>query len=334
MTSMDKYYYNLPKELIAQNPVSKRHESRLLIYDSIKDKIDHRHFFEIIEFVKKGDIIVLNDTKVVHTKLEGQKQTGGSVSITLIKKKNKLEYEAFIKCKNPLVGNKLLFLDGLSAEIIKKIDSHFLLQFNMPIEKVLKQKGDFTLPGYIHNEKYDRKRYQTVFASKEGSVAAPTAGLHFSKKLIERLENKGVKIVYICLHVSLGTFGDIREKDYKKHKMYSEWFEIPKQTADAINKRKGKLYVVGTTSLRALESASQQNGKIKVCAKQTSLFVCPGHKFKLKFDGLITNFHLPRTSLLLLVAAIIGEKWKDLYEEAIKQRYRFYSFGDAMFILK
>ncbi len=332
MESINQYYYNLPKELIAQEPSNKRHESRLLIYDLKKKEIEHRNFFELIDYVKKGDIIVVNETKVVNTKLEGRKDTGGQASITLIKKKTPKQYEAFVKCKNPQVGNKLFFQDGVTAEIVSQIDFHFLLKFNQSIEKVLKQKGDFTLPGYIHNEAYDRKRYQTVFASKEGSVAAPTAGLHFSKRLIERLEDKGVQIVTICLHVGLGTFAEIRDEDYTKHKMHSEWFEISKKTADSINKRKGALYVVGTTSLRALESASQKNGKVKACAKETSLFVYPGYKFNLNFDGLITNFHLPRTSLLLLVASLVGDKWHDIYESAIKYKYRFYSFGDAMFI--
>lgn len=332
MESINQYYYNLPKELIAQEPVSKRHESRLLIYDVKNDFMDHRHFFELVDFLKKGDVLVVNDTKVINTKLEGQKSTGGQVSITLIKKRSSKQYEAFVKCKNPQVGNKLLFADGITAEVTNQIDFHFVLEFNQPIENTLKQKGDFTLPGYIHNENYDRKRYQTVFASKEGSVAAPTAGLHFSNSLIERLEVKGIEIVFICLNVGLGTFAEIRDEDYTKHKMHSEWFEISKQTADVINKRKGKLFVVGTTSLRALESASQKNGKVKACAKETSLFVYPSYKFNLKFDGLITNFHLPRTSLLLLVASLIGDKWHYIYESAIKYKYRFYSFGDAMFI--
>ncbi|MCC7552731.1 tRNA preQ1(34) S-adenosylmethionine ribosyltransferase-isomerase QueA [Candidatus Micrarchaeota archaeon] len=332
MKSINQYYYNLPSELIAQNPVNKRHESRLLIYDFKEGKINHRNFFELIEYLKKGDILVVNETKVVNTKLEGQKESGGHVSITIINKKSSKQYEAFVKCKNPQIGNKLFFQDGVIAEIVSKIDFHFLLNFNQSIEEVLKQKGDFTLPGYIHNESYDRKRYQTVFAFKDGSVAAPTAGLHFSKTLLDRLEEKGINVEKVCLHVGLGTFAEIRDEDYTKYKMHSEWFEISKKTADSINKRKGALYVVGTTSLRALESASQKNGKVKACAKETSLFVYPGYKFNLNFDGLITNFHLPRTSLLLLVASLIGDKWHDIYESAIKYKYRFYSFGDAMFI--
>ncbi|MFA5381770.1 MAG: tRNA preQ1(34) S-adenosylmethionine ribosyltransferase-isomerase QueA [Candidatus Micrarchaeia archaeon] len=332
MESINNYYYNLPTELIAQKPLDKRHESRLLIYNKKEDSIEHRHFFELVDYLKKGDILVVNETKVVNTKLIGQKETGGQASITLIKKKNNKEYEAFVKCKNPQIGNKLLFQDGVIAEIASQIDFHFLLKFNQPIEKIIKQKGDFTLPGYIHNENYDRKKYQTVFALKEGSVAAPTAGLHFSSKLIERLEAKGIEIVKICLHVGLGTFAEIREEDYKKHKMHFEWFEIDKKAAEVINKRKGALYVVGTTSLRTLESATLKNGKVKACAKETNLFIYPGYKFNLKFDGLITNFHLPRTSLLLLIASLIGDKWHELYNEAIEQHYRFYSFGDAMFI--
>lgn len=334
MNSINEYNYNLPRAFIAQNPAKKRHESRLLVYNIKKRSIEHRHFFEICDYLQKGDLLVVNETKVVNTKLEGRKETGGSASITIIKKKKNKEYEAFVKCKNPQIGNILLFPNGLNAEITKKIDFHFLLRFNKPIERILKQKGDFTLPGYIHNKKYDRKRYQTVFASKEGSVAAPTAGLHFSKNIIDRLENKGIRFAKICLHIGLGTFAEIRIEDYKKHTMHSEWFEITKETADLINDRKGRLFVVGTTSLRALESASQKNGKIKACAKETNIFIHPGHKFKVKFDGLITNFHLPKTTLLLLVASIVGDKWRDIYEEAVKQKYRFYSFGDAMMILR
>ena len=344
MVSIKNFDYSLPKSLIAQEPAMERHGSRLLVYNLKNRDIKHKKFADIIDFLRKGDIVVINDTKVIKTRLHGKKKTGGNAAITIISHKQGRVYEAFVKCKNPIIGTKLLFDEGLAGTIAGKIEDRFLVRFNRSaetVENILEKKGDYTLPGYIKNTEYDRQRYQTVFAEQEGSIAAPTAGLHFSEKLMRALEKKGVRFARVRLHVGIGTFQEIKEDDYTKHEMHEEWVEVPEETAQMINERKGrlgkegKLFIVGTTALRALETATDTRGKVHPYNGRTKLFVYPGYKFKLKFDGMITNFHLPRSTLLLLIATIIGngDDWKRIYEEAKKKKYRFYSFGDAMMIL-
>jgi len=333
MHSIKDYDYQLPKELIAQYPIKVRDHSKLLIYNKKTKEMTHHQFTEIINYLTEGDVIVINETKVINTKLIGKKSTGGQASITIIKPVTNTQYEAFVKCKSPKPGTQLIFSNDLSCEIISKSDDHFIINFSSQPDKELNDNGDYTLPGYIHNQAYDRDRYQTVFADKKGSVAAPTAGLHFTPELIKQLENKGIKFAKVCLHVGLGTFAEIRDNDYTKHKMHTEQFEITPDTANIINNRKGKLIVVGTTSLRSLESACNDEGQVIPIKTDTGIFIYPGYKFKLKFNGIITNFHLPKTSLLLLISTIIGNAWKTIYNEAIKEKYRFYSFGDAMLII-
>jgi len=338
MPCIKDYEYELPKELIAQEPLRNRDESRLLIYH-LKDKqIEHKKFKDIIDYFQPGDMIVVNETKVIKTRLFGHKETGGSASITIVKKISKNKYDVFVRAKNPHLGTRIIFdVDGdeeLVGEIIGTDKERFVIKFNKNVSRILEKNGDYTLPGYIKNLNYDRSRYQTLFAKSEGSIAAPTAGLHFSKNLIDKLKKKGIVFAEICLHISLGTFQEVKVNDYTKHDMHEEWVRITKETAEMINNRKGRLIVVGTTSLRALETATDRNGKIKPFNGFTKLFIYPGYKFRLKFDAMITNFHLPRSTLLLLIASIIGNDWKYVYDEAIKNRYRFYSFGDAMLILK
>lgn len=343
--NIDNYDYNLPKELIAQQPLDKRDQSKLLVYDKKNHMIEHKKFQHIINYLNKDDIIVINETKVIKTRLYGKKETGGKVAITLIekienKKDLKYVYDAFLHCKNPKLGTKLIFDNGLIAEVIKtKVNGErFHIKFNNNPKQYLEQDGDYTLPGYIKNTKYKRERYQTQFANKKGSIAAPTAGLHFSQELIKKLEDKGIIFAKVCLHVGIGTFQEVRTQDYTKHKMHEEYIELDKKTANLINNRKGKLIVVGTTSLRTLESIANKKGKLKEYKGKTDLFVYPGYKFNLKFDSMITNFHLPKSTLLLLISTILGKDendnpiWKNIYYEAIKNKYRFYSFGDAMFI--
>ncbi len=339
MPSLNDYMYDLPKELIAQQPSHLREESRLLVYHVNEREVEHRTFRDITEYLEKGDMVVVNNTKVLKTRLVGRKATGGRAAITIVAPLGNRRYDVFVRCKNPNIGTELLFQEGLVGRIVESgiEGERFIIEFNYSDEKVkeiIEKHGDYTLPGYIKNYDYDRKRYQTVFAKREGSIAAPTAGLHFSKELIARLKEKGVEFAEVCLHVGIGTFQPITENDYTKHKMHSERVVVDEATARAVNRRRGRLILVGTTTLRALETATDQNGIVHPYNGDTNLFIYPGYRFKLKFDGLITNFHLPGSTLILLVAAIIGDDWKRVYEEAISKRYRFYSFGDAMFIKK
>lgn len=342
MHSIKEFDYVIPKQLIAQEPAKERHESKLLIYHKKGSKIQHKRFRDIINYLNPGDIIVVNETKVMKTRLYGCKRTGGRAAITVVNKIDDMRHDVFVSCKNPKIGTELIFEGGLKGKIIGftgQQNERFIIEFNKPIHEILESKGDYTLPGYIHNSDYERQRYQTVFAreEKEGSIAAPTAGLHFSKELVRDVENKGVRIAKICLHVGIGTFNEVREDDYTKHRMHKEWVEVTEKTANLINernKRGGRLFVVGTTTLRALETAAVEGGTVHPFIGPTDLFIRPGYRFKLRFDGMITNFHLPRSTLLLLVATIIGDAWRQVYVEAIRKRYRFYSFGDAMLILK
>lgn len=337
MDSLNDFDYTLPKELIAHAPAEKRHQSRLLVYDMRNRNIKHMLFKDIIRYINHGDVFVVNNTKVVKTKLYGKKRSGGKCAITFVSYKGKSVYDVFIQCKNPIVGTRLFFKDGLVGTIVERdIDNkRFLVKFNKEahaVKDILDRTGDYTLPGYIKNNTYERGRYQTLFAKNEGSIAAPTAGLHFSKELIAKLKRKGAHFVEVCLHIGIGTFKEIEDEDYTKHRMHEERVEVPLETARIINEREGKLIVVGTTVLRAVETATDNKGTVRRYNGFTGLFIYPGYRFKLRFDGMITNFHLPKSSLLLLVASIIGKDWKCLYEEAIRHNYKFYSFGDAMFI--
>ena len=323
--------YNLPEELIAQHPSDKRDESRLMI---VGDEIEHIKFSDIIDYLEKDDVLVLNETKVIEAKLIGKKITGAKAEIILTKRIDNKRFEARIKAKNPKAGTEFIF-NIFKCKIIEQDDDIFIVEFDKELSKEkLKEIAVLPTPPYVKEEIKDYSRYQTVYADKEGSVAAPTAGLHFTDELLERIMEKGIKIAKLTLHVGFGTFIPIRTEKVEEHKMEEEYFEIDKENADIINECKGRLVCVGTTSMRALESMCK-NGKIIKYSGLADLFIYPGYKFKSNTEMMITNFHLPKSTLLLLVSAFAGkDKILDAYKEAIKEKYRFYSFGDAMLLFK
>jgi len=324
---LSDFDYNLPKEFIAQKPVSPRDRSKLMI---INKKLQHKKFYNIIDYLKKGDVLVINETKVIPAKLTGKKTTGAKVEL-IIEKINNDKCSCRIKATKPRIGNKLIF-NKYKAEIIAQDKDSFTVKFNENVKKIIKNIGQLPTPPYVKRKLDRNSQYQTVYSKNKGSIAAPTAGLHFTKSLLKKIKQKGVKIAKLTLHVDFGTFLPVR--NINQNMLHEEYFEIDKKNADIINKRKGKLIVVGTTSVRALESANKNN---KIIPKKgtTKLFIKPGYKFKTKIDGLITNFHLPKSTLLMLVSAFIGtKKILKAYKTAIKNNYRFFSFGDAMLIFK
>lgn len=326
---LSDFDYKLPRELIAQEPISKRDKSKLLILNN--NKIEHKKFFEIIGYLHKGDVLVINETKVKKAMLNGFKSTGTKVDLILEKKLDNDLYLCRIRTKNPKPGNILLFGSFLKGEIVGENNGCFKVRFDKNPFRFAK----LPTPFYVRKELKKQERYQTIYSKKEGSLAAPTAGLHFTKKLIGKIQKKGVKIARIVLDIGFSTFLPIRTDDLTKHQMHSEYYEIDSKNADIINNRRGRLIAVGTTSLRALESACDLKGIIYPKKASTSIFIYPGYKFKSRIDALITNFHLPKSTLLLLVCAFAGRNniFK-AYKEAINLKYRFFSFGDAMLIFK
>jgi len=333
---LSEYDYELEKKYIAQEPIKNRDESKLLIYN--KGKIEHKKFHDIINYLKKDDVLVINTTKVKASKLIGKKETGSPAEIILLEQIQDKTYKCLIDSRKPQINGKI-FIEEEKEEIFcivkNKEDNIYTIEFNKNIEPYIKEKGKVPLPAYMNKDnKIKNERYQTIYSKKEGSFAAPTAGLHFTKELLEKIKNKGIKIAEVNLEVGLGTFLPILKENIKEHKMHTETFEITKENADIINNRKGRLFVVGTTSLRTLES-STENGKVIAQKKETNIFIYPDYKFKNKIDGLITNFHLPKSSLLLLVSAYLGkENIFKIYEEAKKNNYKFYSFGDSSLLIK
>ncbi|MGV8086647.1 MAG: tRNA preQ1(34) S-adenosylmethionine ribosyltransferase-isomerase QueA [Candidatus Woesearchaeota archaeon] len=324
--NLNDYSYVLPEELIAQKPTVPKDKCRLLIVN--KNKLEHKLFKNILDYLKKGDVLVLNNTKVTKSKILGNKETGSKAEIILLRKIQEDTFEAKIKTKNPIIGNKILVKKGFIEIIAQKNIDTFIVKLST--NKILSETV-LPTPPYIHRIVKDNE-YQTIFSKEEGSLAAPTAGLHFTKKLIKDIEKKGVKIAYITLHVSYGTFKNI--DNIKNYIMDPEYYEISKNTADIINNRLGKLIVCGTTTLKALETASKK-GKITPQKNWSKLFIYPPYKFKSKTDILITNFHLPKSTLLLLTCAFGGQKRiLKAYNEAVKNNYKFYSLGDAMIIYK
>lgn len=340
---MDKkdFYFDLPEELIAQDPLEDRSSSRLLVLDRKTGEIEHRIFKDILEYFHPGDCLVLNNTKVIPARLLGVKaDTGAAVEVLLLKRKEKDLWETLVKPgKKCRPGAKLSFGDGLlEAEVLEVLEEgNRLIRFRYEgiWEEILDRLGEMPLPPYITHKLQDKNRYQTVYAKYEGSAAAPTAGLHFTKELLQALEEKGVNIAYVTLHVGLGTFRPVKVDNILEHHMHSEYYEIDATAAGMINRAKenGKRVIcVGTTSCRTIESAADENGHIEPCHGNTEIFIYPGYKFKV-LDGLITNFHLPESTLVMLVSALAGrEQVLHAYEEAIQEKYRFFSFGDAMFI--
>lgn len=333
---LESYNYSLPKELIAQEPLKERENSRLLVLDRKTGVIEHRFFKEIQEYLNCGDCLVMNNTKVLHWKISGRKATtGGKVEILLLEKKGENIYSCLAK---PRIkeGTEVIFSDDLKGKFIKCTSEGIkLIEFltSSDVEEKIQKIGKVPLPPYIKRELKEEDRYQTVYAKIPGSLAAPTAGLHFSKQLLENIKKKGIKIVFVTLHISLDTFKPVKEKDIRKHHMYSEYYEIPQETAEVINRTKDenkKIIAVGTTTVRVLES---QKFPLKKTSGWTKLFIYPGFKFKI-VDALITNFHFPKSTLLMLVSAFATrELIMKSYKEAIENKYRFYSFGDAMLIL-
>jgi S-adenosylmethionine:tRNA ribosyltransferase-isomerase len=335
--NLSNYDYSLPKELIAEKPLKKRDMSKLMV---VKGKeIVHKHFYNIIDYLHKGDVLVINNAKVNQCKIFGRKITGSSAEIILTEKLDDKIYKAHIKSTHPKVNTRIVLNNSkIYFDIVKKEEDYFTIKFSEKPDDYIKKHGELPLPYYIkrHLTKNEQKKYQTIFSKNFGSIAAPTAGLHFTKELLGRIKRKGVKIAEVTLHIGFGTFRPIREEDVRKHKMHSEYFEIDKKNASIINNYKGRLFVVGTTSLRALEAAKRsRNGNLLPTKKATDIFIYPGYKFKSGADALITNFHLPKSTLLVLVSAFSSpEIIKKAYAEAIEKRYRFYSLGDAMLLYR
>ena len=333
------FYYDLPKELIAQHPEEKRDHSRLLVLDKESGEMEHKHFYDIIDYLKKGDLLVLNDTKVMPARIYGHREgKEEKIEFLLLNRKDDI-WECLSKPgKKAKIGSKIIFSDKLSAEVvdISEDGSRFLkFDYDGIFEEILDELGEMPLPPYITEKLEDKNRYQTVYAREEGSAAAPTAGLHFTKELLEKLKDKGVEICYITLHVGLGTFRPVKVENVGEHEMHSEFYVMTKEVADKINAAKdrgSRVIAVGTTSVRTVESIANEDGI--VCEKSgfTNIFIYPPYKFKC-VDALITNFHLPESTLLMLVSSLSSrEIILKAYEEAVKERYRFFSFGDAMFI--
>lgn len=335
------FYFDLPEELIAQDPLEDRSSSRLLVLDKNTGATEHHIFKEIGSFLNPGDCLVLNNTKVIPARLYGAREaTGGAVEVLLLKRNADDVWETLVKpgkkCKP---GTRLVFGDGrLKAEVLETVDEgNRLIKFEYEgiWEEVLDSLGEMPLPPYITHKLQDKNRYQTVYAKYEGSAAAPTAGLHFTKELLAEIENKGVKICYVTLHVGLGTFRPVKAENILEHHMHTEVYQVTEEAAKMINETKaagGRVICVGTTSCRTIESASDESGIVHAGNGDTSIFIYPGYKFKV-LDALITNFHLPESTLVMLVSALAGrENVLNAYNEAIKERYRFFSFGDAMFI--
>lgn len=337
---VSEFNYNLPEELIAQTPLEKRDESRLMVLNRKEKTIEHKTFKDIIDYLQPGDCLVRNNTKVLPARIYGNKETGAKVEFLLL---NNLEgdiWETIVRPGNKLhVGTKVIFGNGkLAAEILdimpggtRKVKFEYEGIFN----EILDEIGLMPLPPYIHEELKENDRYQTVYAKYNGSAAAPTAGLHFTPELLKKIEEKGVKIANVTLHVGIGTFRPVKEEKVENHEMHSEHYYIKKEDAEIINETKkngGRIIAVGTTSCRVLETVADENGMVCETEGDTKIFIYPGYKFKC-LDALITNFHLPQSTLLMLVSSLAGKEYiMKAYEEAVKEKYRFFSFGDAMFI--
>ena len=336
------FYYDLPQELIAQDPLEDRSSSRLMVLDKITGEVEHRHFKDITEYLRPGDCLVINNTKVIPARLYGVKEgTEAKIEILLLKRKENDIWETLVKpgkkCK---IGTKIVFGEGiLTGEVVDIVEEGnrlILFHYEGIFEEILDRLGQMPLPPYITHQLQDKNRYQTVYAKYDGSAAAPTAGLHFTPELLQQVRDMGVEIAEVTLHVGLGTFRPVKETDVLKHHMHSEFYKIEQSEADKINKAKKeghRVIAVGTTSTRTLESAADENGFLTEKSGWTEIFIYPGYQFKV-IDALITNFHLPESTLVMLVSALAGrEHVLAAYETAVEEKYRFFSFGDAMFIV-
>ncbi len=344
MTELKKsdFYFDLPQELIAQDPLEDRSASRLLVLNRKTGAVEHHTFKEIMNYVRSGDCLVLNNTKVIPARLMGVKEdTGAAIEVLLLKRRDNDVWETLVKPgKKARPGAKIVFGDGcLRAEVLDVVEEgNRLLRFDYEgiFEEVLDRLGEMPLPPYITHKLQDKNRYQTVYAKYEGSAAAPTAGLHFTEELLAQIEEMGVKIAYVTLHVGLGTFRPVKADNILEHHMHSEHYEVTPETAELINRTKesgGRVICVGTTSCRTVESAADENGRVQPGCGDTEIFIYPGYRFKV-LDCLITNFHLPESTLVMLVSALAGrENVLAAYREAVEERYRFFSFGDAMLVI-
>ena len=335
------FYFDLPEELIAQDPLTDRSSSRLLVLDKESGRVEHHIFKDIIHYLEPGDCLVLNNTKVIPARLIGHKEdTGAAIEVLLLKHLEDGTWETLVKPgKKARPGARIVFGDGLLTaeveDIMEEGNRKIRFEYEGVFEEILDQLGEMPLPPYITHKLQDKNRYQTVYAKCEGSAAAPTAGLHFTPELLDALEKKGVKLAYVTLHVGLGTFRPVKEDNLLNHHMHTEYYQVSAEAAEMINSTKARgnrVICVGTTSCRTIESAADEKGHLEESSGDTSIFIYPGYQFKV-LDGLITNFHLPESTLVMLVSALAGrEHVLAAYEEAIKERYRFFSFGDAMFI--
>jgi len=340
LLSTKSYFYDLPEGLIAQTPVEPRDSSRLLVCHRENSQIEHRNFRDITDYLKSGDVLVINNTKVLPARLYGKKDTGADIEVLLLKRLDISTWECLAKPGKRLKsGSIIIFSHELKGTILEDTDfggKIIKFEFNGIFEEVIDKLGVMPLPPYIRKQYKDPKRYQTVYNKISGSSAAPTAGLHFTTELLEKIRKMGVTIVEVLLHVGLGTFRPVAEDNILNHKMHSEYIEVSEESANIINqaKREGRrIIAVGTTSIRVLESACDKDGKIQPCRKETDIFIYPGYKFKI-VDGIVTNFHLPESTLIMLVSAFLGfDETMNLYNIAVKEKYRFFSFGDATLLI-
>lgn len=342
MLKTSDFYFDLPPELIAQDPLTDRCASRLLVLDKNTGEIKHEQFRNIINYLNPGDCLVLNDTRVIPARLHGiREETGAAIEVLLLKRKEKDVWETLVRPgKKVRPGVKLSFGEGLLRgevlEIVEEGNRLIRFQYEGIFEEVLDRLGEMPLPPYITHKLEDKNRYQTVYAKYDGSAAAPTAGLHFTRDLLDEIAQKGVNLAYVTLHVGLGTFRPVKAERITEHHMHSETYQITKEAAEVINRTRkngGRVICVGTTSCRSLESAAEEDGTLRECSGDTEIFIYPGYRFKV-LDALITNFHLPESTLVMLVSALAGrEKVLRAYGEAVEERYRFFSFGDAMFVI-
>ena len=342
MLKTSDFYFDLPPELIAQDPLTDRSASRLLVLDKNTGEIKHEQFRNIINYLNPGDCLVLNNTRVIPARLHGiREETGAAIEVLLLKRKEKDVWETLVRPgKKVRPGAKLSFGEGLLRgevlEIVEEGNRLIRFQYEGIFEEVLDHLGEMPLPPYITHKLEDKNRYQTVYAKYDGSAAAPTAGLHFTRDLLDEIAQKGVNLAYVTLHVGLGTFRPVKAERITEHHMHSETYQITKEAAEVINRTRkngGRVICVGTTSCRSLESAAEEDGTLRECSGDTEIFIYPGYRFKV-LDALITNFHLPESTLVMLVSALAGrEKVLRAYGEAVEERYRFFSFGDAMFVI-
>ncbi len=335
------FFYNLPEELIAQTPIEPRNSSRMMVLRKNRGEVEHNNFYNLFDYLKKGDTLILNNTRVLPARIFGtRRDTGAVVEFVLLKQKSTLVWECIAgPGKKAKAGNEFTFSEDLSAKVIDVLpDGNRIIEFtaNGEFFSVLDKVGQMPLPHYIKAELKDKERYQTVYSKELGSAAAPTAGLHFTTEMLKELKEKGVNIGYVTLHVGLGTFRPVKVDEITEHKMHSEHYSISADTAELINETKkngGRVICVGTTSCRTLESAATKFGEIKECSDDTDIFIYPGYEFKV-MDALITNFHLPESTLIMLVSAFAGyENTMNAYKTAVDEKYRFFSFGDAMLIV-